>query len=472
LICEMGLGIKPRKPPVLIVLPLALIDEWKSNLEQRVQPMLKVCVYHDGKLNGKVTTTDYTVEELENYDVVLTTYTVLRNQFDRAGIIANPDTKANEVACKVQAEYRVAMTGTPLLNEYTDVHGLLKFLRIEPWDRLRIFKDYFLSKRTAKNTHARVLSEIRTTLLAATLLAISMRLKITDLFDGVAVVQFEPPDEYIVDHDLDEEQTIFQTKLKHIWDSEERRLVELLEKDGLWSSSLHPHEVFPAITNAKLTAVHVECARAGYGEVGDADVIEDPGARRSEAQAEAHRGHQGNHVRGHAKKKRQAFRDKMKNGGWGSPRMKEFLRIVKRFRRSRKAGKMIIFSEYLCTLDVAEAALEAEGCEVLRFDGWSSQADRERALALFEDGHNGYDFLLMTSRSGGLGLNLAIAKGVFHLTPCWNPVLTAQCTARAVRPGQDQKVQVWHFIVSESLERYIREVANVKKLKANRILDP
>lgn len=167
--------------------------------------------------------------------------------------------------------------------------------------------------------------------------------------------------------------------------------------------------------------------------------------------------------RGRPEKRRNHFREKMAQG-WPSPRTYKLIEIIKSF-MSRHICKMIVFSEYLCVLDVAHAALAAQGYKVVRYDGWLNQSDREAATSLFEVEGNGCDFLLMTNRSGGLGLNLPIAKEIIHLTPCWNPALTAQCTGRAVRPGQEDIVKVWHSVAEESLETYVRALARQKNGK-------
>jgi len=135
----------------------------------------------DGKLAGRATNTNYDVQELEAFDIVLTTYNMVRIQhgrmvtttgqfktwlqkklpydhpqrdrfplfaikwwilvLDEAHKIANPLTSISVAARALPGDYRVAMTGTPLQNDYTDIQGLLAFLRLSPWANLKRFKE-------------------------------------------------------------------------------------------------------------------------------------------------------------------------------------------------------------------------------------------------------------------------------------------------------------------------------------------
>lgn len=307
-------------------------------------------------------------------------------------------------------------------------------------------------------------------------------MKITDSFDGARVAQFLPPKVWVVNHSLTREQAEYQEVVRHLWDPVRRAEVAAQKRAGTYVPRLDPKDVFPAMMNARLSTVHPECPNANYGELGESDIADGPGTGLSGAQIEdmEMRVRDGDGIedgtdrksanRGKSAEKRKAFRDKMATD-WPSPRMHRMLEVVRTF-RTRHGGKMIIFSDHLCVLDVVHAALSSEGYEVLRYDGWANQADREAAIERFETEGNGIDFLLMTSRAGGLGLNLPIAKAVMFSSPSWSYALTAQCAGRAVRPGQNRVVQVYKFVAPQSFEKHVRHLSNKKKRKASGILDP
>ena len=72
--------------------------------------------------------------------------------------------------------------------------------------------------------------------------------------------------------------------------------------------------------------------------------------------------------------------------------------------------------------------------------------------------------MLMTLKTGGVGLNLVKAAYVFHLEPWWNPAVENQATDRTYRIGQTRPVQVYRYIMRESVEEKI-EVLKSRKAK-------
>ncbi len=66
--------------------------------------------------------------------------------------------------------------------------------------------------------------------------------------------------------------------------------------------------------------------------------------------------------------------------------------------------------------------------------------------------------LLMTLKAGGVGLNLTKASYVFHLEPWWNPAVENQATDHVHRIGQKRAVQVYRYIMHESVEEKIERL--------------
>ncbi|KAK7959385.1 uncharacterized protein PG986_004239 [Apiospora aurea] len=137
----------------LIVAPLALLKQWDSEIRHKVEKhyRLKTFIYHGPDKKGM------TAAELMKYDVVLTTYGTVGQEFrrkrlhgllapdamfhriilDEAHNIKNRKSTASEAVCKIKATYRICMTGTPFMNNTSEIYSLIRFLRIEPyrwWD--------------------------------------------------------------------------------------------------------------------------------------------------------------------------------------------------------------------------------------------------------------------------------------------------------------------------------------------------
>jgi SNF2 family DNA or RNA helicase len=336
-------------------------------------------------------------------------------------------------------------------------------------------------QRRTKKTRGEVLNKSLTAILAATLRAVSLRLTIRDTFNNEPVAKFNPAHEWRVTHSLSLRQRAFQDRTKHIWDPETKRDLQEARKRPGHVGPLSQKETFPAIMAARLSTVHEDCPFAGYGDAnhGEQDLVDGPGGL-GEAQLEdlLLRVEEGivdsrkeTKKMKKSRERRQAFRDKMKTK-WQSARMTYLLNIVTNQKRKGKTGKFLIFSEFLCVLDVAHVALDASGHKVLRFDGWETPSDREKSLRLFEDPLDDHEFLMVTNRSGGEGLNLQTADTVIHLTPCWNPAMTRQCNSRAVRNGRKNDVDVFYFCIMNSMEGYIYRLAQEKDTKASALLDP
>ena len=121
----------------------------------------------------------------------------------------------------------------------------------------------------------------------------------------------------------------------------------------------------------------------------------------------------------------------------------------------------LVFTQFLRTLDRTETLLKSAGLPTFTIHGGLSQSAREKVLREFNDCSGGA-VLVMTLKTGGVGLNLAKASYVFHLEPWWNPAVENQATDRAHRIGQRRAVQVYRYIMHESVEEKI-EVLKARK---------
>lgn len=83
--------------------------------------------------------------------------------------------------------------------------------------------------------------------------------------------------------------------------------------------------------------------------------------------------------------------------------------------------------------------------------GRASRSEREKVLEKFNEPDKP-SVLLMTLKTGGVGLNLTKASYVFHLDPWWNPAAEHQGTDRAHRMGQTKPVQVYRYYMRNSVE--------------------
>ncbi len=130
----------------------------------------------------------------------------------------------------------------------------------------------------------------------------------------------------------------------------------------------------------------------------------------------------------------------------------------------------IVFTQFLRTLERTENLLKAALLPTYTIHGGLTQIQREKVLREFNENKRGA-ILLMTLKTGGVGLNLTKASYVFHLEPWWNPAVENQATDRAHRLGQRRAVQVYRYIMHESVEEKIELLKKRKQLTFSSVFD-
>ncbi len=130
---------------------------------------------------------------------------------------------------------------------------------------------------------------------------------------------------------------------------------------------------------------------------------------------------------------------------------------------SEEGHKSLVFTNFKTTLLAIEQGLEEQGQKVFIITGATPKKKREKILKEYEE-YEGAAVLGMTLKTGGVGLNLTCANYVFHVEPWWNPAAESQATDRAHRMGQKNKVQVYRYIMRESIEEKIETLKQRKTL--------
>uniref|UniRef100_A0A0N4ZRZ9 PHD-type domain-containing protein n=1 Tax=Parastrongyloides trichosuri TaxID=131310 RepID=A0A0N4ZRZ9_PARTI len=129
-----------------------------------------------------------------------------------------------------------------------------------------------------------------------------------------------------------------------------------------------------------------------------------------------------------------------------------------------QGNRVLIFSQMTRMLDVLEDFCEAEGYKFERIDGSITGQIRQEAIDRFNaPGAKQFIFLLST-RAGGLGINLATADTVIIYDSDWNPHNDTQAFSRAHRLGQKNTVLVYRFVTRNSVEEKVTSVAKKKML--------
>ncbi|KAM0681551.1 chromatin remodeling complex Adenosinetriphosphatase [Glugoides intestinalis] len=134
-----------------------------------------------------------------------------------------------------------------------------------------------------------------------------------------------------------------------------------------------------------------------------------------------------------------------------------------------KGSRVLIFSQMAQMLDILEDYVVYRGFSYCRIDGKTSSENRTTAIDTYNSPDSDKFIFLLTTRAGGLGINLYTADTVVIFDSDWNPQADLQAQDRAHRIGQKKQVHVFRFITENSIEEGIYMRAQ-QKLKLDDIL--
>ncbi|CAN0287057.1 unnamed protein product [Discosporangium mesarthrocarpum] len=142
-------------------------------------------------------------------------------------------------------------------------------------------------------------------------------------------------------------------------------------------------------------------------------------------------------------------------------KMKTLKGLLRAFRVCPSQPKVLLFSWSTAMLDILQVYMTAQGYSWLRLDGKTPMGDRQALLDRFNSGDavNCFIFLIST-RAGGLGLNLARASKVILYDVNWNPTNDTQAEDRAYRIGQARHLEVYRLVSTGTIEEimYMRQL--------------
>jgi chromodomain-helicase-DNA-binding protein 4 len=128
----------------------------------------------------------------------------------------------------------------------------------------------------------------------------------------------------------------------------------------------------------------------------------------------------------------------------------------------QRGHRVLIFSQFLQQLDIIEDFLTGLGYGYRRLDGQMDSQDKQRRIDAFNaPGSELFAFLLST-RAGGVGINLATADTVIIMDPDFNPHQDMQALSRAHRIGQQKKVLCFQLMTKDTVEEKIMQIGRKK----------
>ena len=394
-----------RPPASLVVMPTSLIHNWLSEIA-RFAPWLRVYV-HTG--SDRLANTSY----FNQYDVILTTYGILRNDIDmlvpytfcnvildESQAIKNPSAKTAQAVFGLQGQHRLVLTGTPIQNSLSDIWSQFNFLNPGMLGNHHHFVKYYLLP-VNKNPDHQIAQKLKNLIKPFIL----RRTK-----EDVAP-ELPPLTETTVFCSMTEEQ-------QKIYETEKSKVRNLILEDfkvnGVKNSSVL---VLRSLMLLRQLANHPRMVDAA--SVAGSGKFEEVTESLETVIAENH--------------------------------------------------KVLVFSSFVRHLRLIEEFCKGKGIKYAMLTG--STTDREKVITSFKS-RNDIQLFLISLKAGGVGLNLTEAGYVFILDPWWNPAAEMQALNRAHRIGQDKKVFVYRFITKESVEEKIIRLQQKKKEMAELFVTP
>ena len=128
-----------------------------------------------------------------------------------------------------------------------------------------------------------------------------------------------------------------------------------------------------------------------------------------------------------------------------------------------RGSRALIFTQMTSILDVLERFLNIHGYRYLRLDGSTRIEQRQDMMERFNRDTR-IDVFILSSRSGGVGMNLTGADTVIFYDLDWNPQMDKQCQDRAHRIGQTRDVHIYKLVSEHTIEVNILKKSNQKRM--------
>ncbi len=133
--------------------------------------------------------------------------------------------------------------------------------------------------------------------------------------------------------------------------------------------------------------------------------------------------------------------------------------------------KALVFTTFVRMGEILQQLIQQTWqCETDFLHGGVSMRARQQMVDQFQQGGQDRPVLLLSVRTGGVGLNLTAANHVYHYDRWWNPAVENQATDRAHRIGQTRRVQVFKYIMSGTVEEHVDNLLQRKAALAQDVL--
>mmetsp|Transcript_9123 Transcript_9123/g.8154 ORF Transcript_9123/g.8154 Transcript_9123/m.8154 type:complete len:1404 (-) Transcript_9123:63-4274(-) len=410
--CKEFLGISG---PHLIIVPKSTLSNWINEFA-RWTPSIKTLRFHGSKEDRDEIVSNFMQpskpHDQRGWDVCVTTYEIINLEknaisklawryliIDEAHRLKNEASQFSQTVRMLNVQHRLLLTGTPLQNNLHELWALLNFLLPDVFASSEQFDDWFNLDVDDLEAKQRIISQLHKLLRPFML----RRLK-ADVESSL------PP----------KSETILFTGLSEMQKKLYRDILKR-EIDTINGTNGSRTAVLNIVMQLR------KCCNHPYLFPGQEDRLLDP---------------LGSHLYLNCGK--MALLDKL---------------LAKLFERGHR---VLIFSQMTRMLDIIEDYFISKGYQYCRIDGNTSYEEREDRIHEFNKPDSSKFVFILSTRAGGLGINLQTADTVILYDSDWNPQADLQAQDRAHRIGQRKPVQVFRLVTDDTVEVKVVERAQQK----------
>lgn len=396
-------GIVEMGHTSLLVVPTSLMFNWQREIK-RFTPNLSVYQFIGPNRTRSAT-------KLMRYDIIITTYGVLRNEIDllkdirfnyiildESQTIKNPSSKVYRSSMLLKGKHFLTLSGTPIENSLIDLWAQINFLNRGMLGSLKSFREQYIQPidRNDEKQIARLKDLVRPFILRRSKHEVAPELP-------------EINEQVVFCNLSDNQKAIYEKEKSTI----RNQIIENIDSVGYSHSAI---SILRGLTRLRQIANHPKMI------------------------------------------------DEFK--GSDSGKFEEIIRTIETL--VDENHKILVFSSFVKHLRIVEEQLINSGITYQMLIG--STTNRQKIVDRFQN-DNSANVFLISIKAGGVGLNLTAADYILVLDPWWNPAVENQAIARAHRIGQDKNVFVYRFISVDTVEEKIQRLQEQKLLLSKEFVE-
>jgi len=442
---EMGLGktiqvialiaylrSKDVKGPFIIIAPLATLPNWINEFKKWA-PSIECFLYHGTKqerMQYRRKRMKHNTQHLHSFPVIVTSYEIAitdRNSLEKYKwkyMVVDEGQRIKNINCrlirelkKFPTENRLLLSGTPIQNTLEELWSLLNFVNPQIFDDLSVFQSWFGFRNIGKETSVDdILNEEEKEKIVSKLHEILRPFLMRRLKKDV-LIEMPPKKEFVVYAGMTELQRKYYKLVQ------ENKLKEQLIAAGIdqakYFNQLNQQMNFRKVCNHPFLFGEPKDENGKYVSINNPELLIETCGK-----------------------------------------MRLLNRILLKLKEN--GHKTLIFSQMTEVLNILEDYFVYRGWRYCRIDGAVHMIDRQSQIESFNSDPDVFAFLLST-RAGGVGLNLSGADTCIIYDSDWNPHQDHQAQDRCHRIGQTKSVLVYRLLTVGSIEIDIMERQNSKK---------